>query len=167
MKRPRFFPKKGMAMPAPMPPMGPTMGAMSPMGMGPVMGAMSQMPPMGPVMGAMGQMTPGCGYPETKPSQYYPPQVLPAQYSPVNKQVQVNQQDVYVPIIHPTQTTQINQKNYKYVHYYPQSTNVVNQATQQNLCGTQQAQAGVQAPLPYPPQCPPPCPPCKPSPYKY
>jgi spore coat protein D len=125
---------------------------MGPMGpMGPTMGAMGQMPQMGPTMGAMSpQMGGGCGYP-VSPSQYYPPQVLPAQFSPTNQQMQYNQQDVYVPMIHPTQTTQVNQTNYKYVHYFPQNTNVVNQATQQNVCGTQAVQ---------PMYCPPPCPPC-------
>jgi Inner spore coat protein D len=148
-KRPRIFPKKGMPAAAagamgmgPMGPMGPTMGAM---GMGPVMGAMSQMPQMG-----------GTGYPAVSPSQYYPPQVLPAQYSPTNQQMQYNQQDVYVPMVHPTQTTQVNQTNYKYVHYFPQNTNVVNQATQQNLLGT--------TPPIMPNPCPPPCVPCPPRP---
>ncbi|MDM5316725.1 CotD family spore coat protein [Fictibacillus sp. b24] len=148
-KRPGIFAKKGMGMPAAgamgMGPMGPTMGAM---GMGPTMGAMGQMG--GPVMGAMSQM-PQMG---ALPSQYYPPQVLPAQYSPTNQQVQYNQQDVYVPMIHPTQTTQVNQMNYKYVHYFPQNTNVLNQATQQNIMGTTQPML---PPCPCPPPCPPPC----------
>ncbi|WP_231868472.1 CotD family spore coat protein [Fictibacillus phosphorivorans] len=140
-KRPGIFAKKGMGMPA--------AGAM---GMGPTMGAMGQ---MGPVMGAMSQpQMGGYGYPQALPSQYYPPQVLPAQYSPTNQQVQYNQQDVYVPMIHPTQTTQVNQMNYKYVHYFPQNTNVLNQATQQNILGTTQPML---PPCPCPPPCPPPC----------
>ncbi|MET3728918.1 spore coat protein D [Fictibacillus halophilus] len=141
-KRPGIFAKKGMV--PNMGAMGPTMGAMGQMA--PTMGAMQQMPQMG-----------GCGYPAVSPSQYYPPQVMPAQYSPTNQQFQYNQQDVYVPMIHPTQTTQVNQMNYKYVHYFPQNTNVVNQATQQNLCGTVQP---IMAPCP--PPCPPPCGPCGP-----
>ncbi|MCM3719188.1 CotD family spore coat protein [Fictibacillus phosphorivorans] len=142
-KRPRIFPKKGMGMPT---------AAAGAMGMGPTMGAMG----MGPVMGAMSPQMGGTGYPAVSPSQYYPPQVLPAQYTPTKQQLQYNQQDVYVPIIHPTQNTQVNQTNYKYVHYFPQNTNVVNQSTQQNVLGTTQPIA--------PNPCPPPCVPCPPPP---
>jgi spore coat protein D len=127
----------GMGMPAA------TAGAMGMGQMGPTMGAMAQSPQMGATMGAMSQM-PQMGY--------YPPQVLPAQFSPTNQNLQYNQQDVYVPMIHPTQNTMVNQMNYKYVHYFPQNTNVVNQATQQNVLGTTQP-----AFYPCPCPCPPPC----------
>ncbi|MDR7072066.1 CotD family spore coat protein [Fictibacillus barbaricus] len=142
-KRP-LFPKKGMGSPVQAAQMA-------------QMAQMQQMQQMQAVQAAqMAQMQqPSWGFPQTLPSQYYPPQVLPAQVSPTNQQLQFNQQDVYVPMIHPTQNTQVNQMNYKYVHYFPQNTNVVNQATQQNLLGTTQP---VQPFL-----CPPPCPcPCSP-----
>jgi hypothetical protein len=90
-------------------------------------------PKCGPVLPIQQPYT-GC--PPVLPGQMYPAQVLPAQYSPTKQSVQFNQQDVYVPVVHPCHTTQVNQTNYKYVHYFPHNKSVVNQATQQNVYGS-------------------------------
>jgi hypothetical protein len=103
--------------------------------------------PPGPVLGIQQPDFGGC--PPVKPGHVLPAQTLPAQYSPVQQSTQFNQQDVYVPVYHPCHTTQINQTNYKYVHFFPQTESVVNQATQQNVYGNFPGQYPA-TPTPYP-----------------
>ncbi|WP_235599948.1 CotD family spore coat protein [Alkalihalobacillus trypoxylicola] len=75
-----------------------------------------------------------CGYPQPKPVQQLPTKTMPAQQSPINQITEHVIQDVHVPMIHPTQTTQVNHTNYKYFHSYPNTVSVVNSVSEEHYC---------------------------------
>jgi spore coat protein D len=79
-----------------------------------------------------------CGYPQVMPAQQKPTQTAPAQYSPMKQNTQFTGQDVIVPMVHPSHTTHVNQTNFKYMHSYPHTQSVVNQATHKHFCVDQQ-----------------------------
>lgn len=75
-----------------------------------------------------------CGYPKAKPAQQLPKQTMPTQYQPVNQNTEYLGQDVIIPVVHPTHTTQVNHTNYKYMHSFPHTQSVVNSASQEHYC---------------------------------
>lgn len=75
-----------------------------------------------------------CGYPKARPPQQLPAKELPAQYSPVKQNTEYVGQDVLVPVVHPTHTTQINHTTYKYMHSYPHTKSVVNSVSHEHHC---------------------------------
>ncbi|MGR5900823.1 CotD family spore coat protein [Bacillus cereus] len=82
------------------------------------------------------------------PQQINPTQTLPAQYNPVQQNTTTSNQDVIIPVVHPSHTTHVNQTNYKYVHSFPHTESVVNQTTQQHLYSQPTNQTNV-APSPF------------------
>ncbi|OYD56065.1 hypothetical protein CGZ90_19520 [Fictibacillus aquaticus] len=76
-----------------------------------------------------------CGYPPVSPAQVLPTQYMPAQYSPLKQNSEYKEQNYVVPMYHPSQTTQYNQTNVNYVHYFPHSKKQVNNVTQKHFCG--------------------------------
>lgn len=75
-----------------------------------------------------------CGYPQAKPAQQLPTKTLPAQYQPVKQMTEYVGQDVVIPIVHPSHTTQINHTTYKHMHSYPHTQSVVNAVSQEHYC---------------------------------
>ncbi|MED3947134.1 CotD family spore coat protein [Priestia aryabhattai] len=84
--------------------------------------------------GAMYPQQGNCGYPQAKPCGQLPPQTMPAQYDPVKQNTSFTGQDVFVPVVHPSHTTNVYQKNYKYMHSFPHTESVVCQETHQHFC---------------------------------
>jgi len=83
--------------------------------------------------GSMYSQQSHCGYPVPNCSQL-PPQSMPAQYDPVNHNTSFTGQDVFVPVVHPSHTTNVYQKNYKYMHSFPHTESLVCQETHQHFC---------------------------------
>lgn len=75
-----------------------------------------------------------CGYPQPKPPQQLPSQTLPVQQEPVKQMEEHVSQDIYVPVSHPSHTTQINHVNYKYMHSYPHTKSIVNSVSHEHYC---------------------------------
>ncbi|MBO0993034.1 hypothetical protein IPU53_08410 [Bacillus sp. SD088] len=75
-----------------------------------------------------------CGYPEVKPAQQLPAQTMPAQYSPTKQFNEYQGQDVYIPMVHPSHTTQQQHTTYKYMHSYPHTQSVVNSVSEEHYC---------------------------------
>lgn len=75
-----------------------------------------------------------CSYPKPKPCSQLPPQTMPAQYDPVQQNSSFTGQDVIVPVVHPSHTTNVYQKNFKYMHSFPHTESVVCQETHQHFC---------------------------------
>lgn len=94
----------------------------------------------GGYQGAMYPQQGNCGYPQAKPCSQLSPQTMPAQYDPVKRNTSFTGQDVFVPVVYPSHTTNIYQKNYKYMHSFPHKESVVYQETHQHF---------------YAPSCPP------------
>ncbi|ANF47438.1 hypothetical protein AZK53_17685 [Priestia megaterium] len=64
----------------------------------------------GDYQGAMYPQQGNCGYPQSKPCGQLPPQTMPAQYDPVKQNTFFTGQDVFVPVVHPSHTTNVYQK---------------------------------------------------------
>ncbi len=75
-----------------------------------------------------------CGYPEARPDQILPAKTMPEQVSPTRQNNEFVGQDVYVPVVHPTHTTQVNHTTYKYMHSYPHTRSVVNSVSEEHHC---------------------------------
>lgn len=75
-----------------------------------------------------------CGYPQPKPAQQLPTKTMPAKHQPVNQNSEFVGQDVIVPVVHPTHTTQNHHTTYKYMHSYPHTQSVVNSVSHEHYC---------------------------------
>lgn len=75
-----------------------------------------------------------CGYPPVKPAMQLPAKTAPAQVSPTKQNTEYVGQDVYIPVMHPSHTTQINHTTYKYMHSYPHTKSVVNSVSEEHYC---------------------------------
>ncbi len=75
-----------------------------------------------------------CGYPQAKPAQQLPDKTMPAQTSPTKQLNEYVGQDVYIPMVHPSHTTQVNHTTYKYMHSYPHTQSVVNSVSEKHYC---------------------------------
>ncbi|WP_367034592.1 CotD family spore coat protein [Rossellomorea marisflavi] len=112
------------------------------------------------VQGAQsGQQPMNCGYPQVSPAQTKPTQMMPAQTSPTKQYTENVNQEVQIPMVHPSHTTQVNHTHYKYIHSYPHTQSVVNSASEEHVCAETQQMMPMH-------HCPPPCPPrpCPPRP---
>lgn len=61
------------------------------------------------------------------------PKVLPAVVHPTKCCVKHTHQNVIVPEIHPTHTTNVNHTNYQHQHYFPHTESVVNEVSNQQM----------------------------------
>ncbi|MBM7713896.1 CotD family spore coat protein [Siminovitchia sp. FSL H7-0308] len=75
-----------------------------------------------------------CGYPPVKPAMQLPAKTMPAQISPTKQNTEYVGQDVYIPVMHPSHTTQINHTTYKYMHSYPHTKSAVNSISEEHYC---------------------------------
>ncbi|WP_129709857.1 CotD family spore coat protein [Priestia megaterium] len=61
-----------------------------------------------------------------------PPQTISAQCESVKQNTSFTGQDVFVPVVRPSHTTNVYQKNYKYMYSFPHAAFVVCQETHKN-----------------------------------
>ncbi|TPE68590.1 CotD family spore coat protein [Halalkalibacterium halodurans] len=67
------------------------------------------------------------------PVHQLPTKTLPAQFAPTRKFSQFFNQNVVVPVVHPSHTTRFLNTNFQFVHSFPHTTSDVRTATRQDF----------------------------------
>ncbi|MCA0149617.1 spore coat protein [Rossellomorea vietnamensis] len=75
-----------------------------------------------------------CGYPQVSPAMQLPTKVMPAQYDPVKQFTENQSQEVQIPMVHPSHTTQVQHTHYKYIHSFPHTQSVVQSTSCEHVC---------------------------------
>ncbi|MFP7736389.1 CotD family spore coat protein [Priestia aryabhattai] len=62
-----------------------------------------------------------------------PPQTVLVQYDPIYRNMSFTGQDITVPVVQPSCTTNVYQKSYKYMHLFPRTESIVCQETNEHF----------------------------------